>query len=161
MRGKRGMSTQRYRINSPAIVHDVIDNEVVVIDFNTGSYYSLEGAGASLWSMVAAGSTLPQIVECFAGWTGKEGDVMESAVERFLGELESEGLIVQETDTAFAEERSSPEILPMRTAAFTGFSFQKFSDMNQLLLLDPIHEVDAAGWPHQPADSTATERRPR
>jgi hypothetical protein len=25
---------------------------------------------------------------------------------------------------------------------------QKYSDMQDLLLLDPIHEVDEMGWPH-------------
>ena len=139
----------------------MIDNEVVVIDFNTGSYYSLEGAGASLWCMVAGGSTVPHITESFAGWIGKNGDELDNAVRSFLGELESEGLIVPETGPAITETRTPLDIPPIPVGAFTGFSFQKFSDMNQLLLLDPIHEVDAAGWPHRPADSTATEGRPR
>jgi hypothetical protein len=26
---------------------------------------------------------------------------------------------------------------------------QKFTDMQELLLLDPIHEVDERGWPHR------------
>jgi hypothetical protein len=27
---------------------------------------------------------------------------------------------------------------------------QKFTDMQDLLLLDPIHEVDESGWPRVP-----------
>jgi hypothetical protein len=33
---------------------------------------------------------------------------------------------------------------------------QRFSDMQGLLLVDPIHEVDDTGWPHtQPGASPA------
>ena len=28
---------------------------------------------------------------------------------------------------------------------------ERFTDMQELLLLDPIHEVDDTGWPHTPA----------
>jgi hypothetical protein len=28
-------------------------------------------------------------------------------------------------------------------------SFEKYSDMQEMLLLDPIHEVSEAGWPHK------------
>ena len=37
----------------------------------------------------------------------------------------------------------------------TQFEFpiiEKFTDMQELLLLDPIHEVDEKGWPHQAAE---------
>jgi Coenzyme PQQ synthesis protein D (PqqD) len=155
------MSGQRYRVNSPAVVHDIIDHEVVVIDFNTGSYYSLEGASASLWSMVAGGSSVTDIVEHFGAWNSNDGAEMETVVMNFLGQLEAETLIVEESDNGIAGTALQVDTAPIRAGAFTGFSWQKFSDMNQLLLLDPIHEVDAAGWPHQPSDASVTDGRQR
>jgi hypothetical protein len=29
--------------------------------------------------------------------------------------------------------------------------FEKFTDMEAMLLLDPVHDVDDEGWPHMPA----------
>jgi hypothetical protein len=28
----------------------------------------------------------------------------------------------------------------------------RFDDMQEMLLLDPIHDVAETGWPHRPAD---------
>ena len=33
---------------------------------------------------------------------------------------------------------------------FTNPVLEKFTDMAELLLLDPIHEVDDSGWPNKP-----------
>jgi hypothetical protein len=33
-------------------------------------------------------------------------------------------------------------------AAFEPPLLEKFTDMEDLLLLDPVHEVDGRGWPH-------------
>jgi hypothetical protein len=38
------------------------------------------------------------------------------------------------------ERQSEPYLKP---------SFEKYSDMQEMLLLDPIHEVSEVGWPHQ------------
>ena len=40
------------------IVHETIDGETVVINLDSGSYYSLEGSGADLWSRLLAGESL-------------------------------------------------------------------------------------------------------
>jgi hypothetical protein len=34
----------------------------------------------------------------------------------------------------------------------------KYTDMQELLLLDPIHEVDASGWPKLPDDDRDSGR---
>jgi hypothetical protein len=39
--------------------------------------------------------------------------------------------------------------------AFSPPVLQKFSDMQELLLVDPIHEVKAEGWPLTKSQSTA------
>jgi hypothetical protein len=155
------MLNKRYRINSPAIVHDLIDHEVVVIDFNTGSYYSFEGASAALWSMVAEESSLVEIIERFGGRNENGSSELKTAVTNFLGQLVLENLIMEESgDGSTGLTVPRPEA-PIDATSFTGFRFQKFSDMNQLLLLDPIHDVTTAGWPHLPADASVTDGRQR
>ena len=38
----------RFRINRPRVVYEVMDDEVVIIDFDTGNYYSLEKVAADI-----------------------------------------------------------------------------------------------------------------
>ena len=44
-----------HRINSPPITHQVIDGEVILVNVETGVYYSLRDAGAEIWGLVERG----------------------------------------------------------------------------------------------------------
>src|SRR4051812_39702151 len=37
------------RINSPKVIHQVFDTEVVVVNLETGNYYSVTGSGIEAW----------------------------------------------------------------------------------------------------------------
>lgn len=145
----------RFRINKPRVVHETIDNEVVLIDFDTGNYYSLDGVGADVWDLVERGATLRQIFEAMAcRYDGDHGNV-GAAVQQFMAELLRENLIVTGTteventqDLAPGDETGQQVEKPRFRAPF----LQKYSDMQELLLLDPIHEVDETGWPGVPPD---------
>jgi hypothetical protein len=47
----------RYALNQPRVVGEVIDGEVMVINLDTGVYYSVTGAGAAVWPMLVGGAT--------------------------------------------------------------------------------------------------------
>ena len=34
-----------FRINSPTVVHEIIDGEAVIVNMKNGSYYSVDGVG--------------------------------------------------------------------------------------------------------------------
>lgn len=62
-------------------------------------------------------------------------------------ELVTEGLLVTGEAAAVAPE--SPPAAPVgERPPFVRPILQKYTDMADLLLLDPIHEVDEQGWPH-------------
>ena len=48
--------TRRFRVNSPRVMHETIEGEVIVIDLTTGSYYSLRDASAEIWREIEAGA---------------------------------------------------------------------------------------------------------
>ena len=50
-----------YRVNSPTVVSETVDREVVMIHLDTGNYYSLRSTGASIWSRVDRGATVASI----------------------------------------------------------------------------------------------------
>ena len=43
------------KVNAPRMVHETVDDEVIVIDLATGAYYSLAGSAAHIWALIAAG----------------------------------------------------------------------------------------------------------
>jgi hypothetical protein len=128
----------RYRINSSGVIHETIDDEVVIINLDKGHYYSLDGCGAWIWRALVAGLSPAAIVDAFAGDQGAIG----SGLSELIAELEAEGLIVTADAGDVTVELEAP------TAPFEAVKLQRYSDMEELLLLDPIHEVDEQGWPH-------------
>ena len=139
-------SAERFRVNTPKVVHETIDGEVVIIHLDTGCYYSLDGVGAVIWDRLDHGATVGET----GAWLGQHYPAaqVEAAglVVRLAGELQTEDLIVPLNDPSpAAAERAEPGApLP---ASFQPPVLRKHTDMQDLLLLDPIHEVDETGWP--------------
>jgi hypothetical protein len=46
--------------------------------------------------------------------------------------------------------------MPMLPGAFQPPTLESYNDMQDLLLLDPIHDVDDMGWPQKAPDAQAT-----
>lgn len=143
----------RIRINIPQVVHETIDGETVILNLDNGNYYSLVGTGAHIWDYVEKGATVKDIIErLYRDYEAGREDI-ESEVNKFLSELMKEDLTTSNgADTFHSLETSNDQV---ETAAegkkpnFTAPVLNKYTDMQDLLLLDPIHEVDEqAGWPN-------------
>jgi hypothetical protein len=142
-------SLARFRANTPAVSHETIDGEVIMIHFDTGSYYSLDGAGAVLWGLIEAGATADEIVHGLVARFDGDHATIRVAVQALLADLAEEGLIVRDDAAAPAEAPELTGALPTNGTrpAFVAPALQKYTDMQELLLLDPVHEVDDRGWP--------------
>lgn len=137
-----------FRVNTPRVVHQTIDGETVIIDFDTGAYFSTDGTGAAIWEEIARNSTCGDVVELLsARYAGQRADI-ERAVADFLKELEGESLVVPCEPGSAAGPHALPHAPdPAALPAFRAPVLRKYTDMQELLLLDPIHEVDEQGWP--------------
>jgi Coenzyme PQQ synthesis protein D (PqqD) len=147
--------TTRFRVNSPNVIHETIEGEVILIDLKTGTYYSLRDAGAAVWQAIEQGAGEDGIAaELRSRYSASEGEIHD-AVRQLLGELEREGLVR-------ADEAEPGAVTPPVSAngaarlPFAAPVLEKHTDMQDLILLDPVHEVGAAGWPHPaPPDEAA------
>ncbi len=141
-------TTRSYKINIPRITSQTIDDEVIIIDLQNGNYYSLTQAGAGVWSGIEDNRFSDEIAAGVAARYGGEPEIIKNSIEQFLDTLLSEELIVvnesrEIDDFAAALPAAASNGLPL----FAPPSLQKYTDMQDLLLLDPIHEVDETGWP--------------
>jgi hypothetical protein len=134
-----------FTVNEPDVVHETFDDEVVIINLRSGNYYSLLGSAEFVWNCLSKNYVVNAVVEdmkvLFSGYT----ESLAGDIERFVDSLLDEKLIVIKgekgdcnTKTITSVEAKIPYIPP---------ALSRFTDMQELLLLDPIHEVDDQGWP--------------
>lgn len=150
------MAVEHYfRINSPKIVHEIVDGEAVIINMDLGYYYSADKTGAFIWEQISNGASDREVCRSVAGRYEGEGGQIEGAVRQFLAELLREDLIVTATAPVPVEGRGpeGTETEGSDKPLFVPPTLNKYTDMEYLLLLDPIHEVDESGWPNTITDT--------
>jgi len=140
--------SKRFRINHPDVISEVIDGEAIIVNLETGAYYSLQGVGAHIWEAVTAGATHDEVASTLIARYSGEPSAIRAAVDGLIDELTHEALIVVTAETNGAESSTLPNA-PAAGARppFEAPALQKYTDMADLLLLDLIHEVDERGWP--------------
>jgi hypothetical protein len=145
----------RVIINGSQIVSEIIDGEAILINLDTGKYYSLQDAGADIWAAVQEGVRIDKMLDDLAAKYAGERDAIQSSVLSLLNEMREEDLIATQEAPAGDDVGpvadaggEAPERIPFEAPVL-----QKYTDMQDLLLLDPIHEVDASGWPKTVGDA--------
>ncbi len=142
------ISTQRFRICRPQVVDEIFEDELVIINLKSGSYYSLDPIGSVVWQELDRQATADDIVDRLAGRYEAERTVLEQAVDELIGELRTEELIQAADGNSDPRESMDGEAATdTPRGPFAKPVLSKYTDMQDLLLLDPIHEVDESGWP--------------
>lgn len=142
------MSATRFRIDAENVVHEEVDGELIAIDLTGGSYYSLSGSGPAIWALLVPGAAEAEICNALVARFDADPETIRSEVSALLEKL-------LESKLAVAAE-NVPEGPPVDNSRggekppFEPPRFERYTDMKDYFLLDPIHEVDPAGWP-QPA----------
>ena len=148
---------KRYGHHENHVVHEDFGDEVVAIHLKNGIYYSLGGSGRFIWNLFKINpdeSTIHKSV--YQSFTGHEPD-MKASVSAFIEELLKEDLIrvMEKTpENPVSNQVSGPDEVnitapPAEKKPFTAPVLSIYSDQKELLLLDPIHEVDDLGWPEK------------
>jgi len=124
-------------INRPSVIFDTQGDETVVIDLGTGHYFRLDAASTRLWQHFEQ-AVAPEALLA----ASENRDAFEPEVDRIVDELVTGGLLRPPTDG----EPVSAGVAPW---TFDGFRLEEFTDLEDILGLDPIHEVDTErGWPY-------------
>jgi hypothetical protein len=142
------VSETRFRIDAENVVHEMVDGEVIAIDLGNGSYYSLAGSAPAIWDLLARGATESEICDALAARFDADAETIRGEVSTLLAKLRESGLVVS-TDEVATEplaEGDGGSKLP-----FEPPRLERYTDMKDYFLLDPIHEVDSAGWPRPAA----------
>lgn len=137
-----------YQVNRPDVVMESFGGETVLVQMKSGNYYSLRGSAPLIWDLIDQGSSVEDAgTFLLASHAGNEEEV-RSSVRNLVDELVAESLIVPVASApSAASSKTSASVEP--GAPFELPVLERYTDMQELLFLDPIHDVDESGWPHR------------
>jgi hypothetical protein len=120
------------------------EDEIVVVHFGTGIYYSLLGSAAEVWRGLMASMSVTDIVRMLAPDAGVPPAAFAASVHALVETLLQCGIIQQVPGEAAGAWLPSPA----PAEGWQSPQLEQFADMQELLLLDPVHDTTNAGWPY-------------
>jgi hypothetical protein len=144
-----------FSVNAPAVACQIMDGEAILIHFDRGDYFSVTGSGAFLLELLERGLPSAQLTHELSWSFELELERAQQVVNEFLAQLLDEALVVANVDApsapitpaiAVASAAGSNGALGARSP-FEPPRLVKYSDLQDLLVLDPIHDVVLGGWP--------------
>jgi hypothetical protein len=124
------------------LAHDQIGDEVLILDMHSGNYYNLNATAAQLWNALRHTPTLAQLVDFAQRSFIGDREEIAMDVSAWACDLQHEKLVVALPETTSILHSITPAV------PFVKPHTEKFTDLQDFMLMDPIHEVDAdQGWP--------------
>ncbi len=136
-------TNQSYKLFNKKILSETVNGETLIVNLEVGHYFTLQGIGSFIWQLLLHGLSVEKISALIVNQGNCDTRRVASDIDAFIAELVQEKLIrpCAQPANAFIEQIDesvlggfSPDGSYMKTA------FQKFTDMEALLLADPIHE---------------------
>ncbi len=146
-------SQKSYQINRANVVYEIFENEVVIINLDNGNYYSYDGIGTEIWNQLTQEITIDRISQSLSDiYPSIHLDDLKTIINKSITDLDRENLLIssetknnQEIIESFKsnqDNRGNNNNIKMPT-------LQRFTDMQDFLLVDPIHEIDYEKWPEK------------
>ncbi|GHV57727.1 hypothetical protein FACS1894182_07370 [Bacteroidia bacterium] len=132
-----------YSINKKKMFCDIADNFAIVINSETGIYYGINNFGTSVFEYLLRGSSPEAILDELNKLPGVPADI-EQRLAAFIEELKAKEIIIEGAETVKNEIAINPEFA---SADEFKLEVSEYADAQELLLADPIHDVDEElGW---------------
>jgi hypothetical protein len=125
----------RLRTDSENVAARVIEGEAIMIHLGTGVYYSMDRAGATMWTLLDSGHSLEETARILSERYGEGFDRVLGDVQMLAVRLVEEGLALPDAERAAGDrpavDGGSPEV-PYETPRL-----ERYDDLGALLALDP------------------------
>jgi len=131
-----------YKLNESKMFADVTNNVAIIINSETGIYYAINNCGSVVFQAILDGCSKQSIVENLKKIANCPADI-EQKLNSFIDELSKREIIVEGEQTskvpAFDEAVITKDNFEMKVS--------EYADAQEMLLADPIHDVDEEeGW---------------
>jgi hypothetical protein len=130
----------------PNVIHEELEGEFIIINLDTGVYFSMNAVGAKIWRGLLQRAPESSIVDNLTRTFGGDPSI-GGAVKAFLESLLQAKLIQPTSNPGTLVDEGAGSV-PAPGTTFIAPVLEQYQDMRDLLLLDPIHDVnEATGWP--------------
>jgi hypothetical protein len=134
-----------YAVNK-RIVADDFGEETVLINVEKGLYFSMQGSATEIWRAFDAPQYRSQAVSTMSrDLSAADHHAIDAIVQSMI---EHDLLVEAEVE---GDAGGQAKLFSFAATAFTAPVLGVFSDLAELIAIDPVHEVDEnAGWPVRP-----------
>lgn len=130
-----------YRIDEPKIAVEDFDGEFVVLNLESGQYFSFADSSALVWKALSSGLTVQELISALDNNSARAEEI-----KTFCKKIIEAGLLVPCTSI---EAATNNELSALIAASSGPLIIEAYDDLAALLVADPIHDVEReAGWPH-------------
>lgn len=135
-----------YKLNEVDLSKEIFENEAVIINIPSGKYYSVNGeSGVSVIQLLENPINKEQIFNYLIGIYDCESTDLKNQIKVFIEILLDEKIILEVTENTNIIPNITQNIKP-----FTNLRLEIYDDMQELIELDPVHDVKSAkGWPNK------------
>jgi len=133
-----------FKIDDLRVISEVLDGEAIIIDLKSGTYYSLNETASVLWEKIKSQHSTEDIIKSFVNQYTADIVEIEKSIEEIVDFLKADSLIF-EAETV--ESAHPKELVEVSKKPFIKPEIVRYEDMQEMLLADPIHDVDKFGWP--------------
>ncbi len=130
-----------YKFQNSTFDLEDFSHEIVIINTETGSYYTISGSAVSVIRWFFSPISDHQVVQLIENTFPNE--VFEATT--FVDWLKEQGLIYA-VETS-EDKKEGQNLVNNNTIVFNQWVYSRFDDMSDLIRLDPIHDVSEKGWP--------------
>lgn len=75
------------------VVWNKVESDIVILNLESGTYFSLGGVGCRFWELIAEGASQEQVVQRLIAEYEVEAAQLESDLDALLRDLSTEGLV--------------------------------------------------------------------
>jgi hypothetical protein len=142
----------RFRL-APEIISETFDDgESIVVNLENGFYFSLNQVGGEMFALLSKGTPVGEVGRLLAERYEEDAATTTAETASFAVRLLEEGLVVASVSEAPGTNGAghAPPLSPLSSpppAAYEPPTLTSYTDMQDLLLADPIHDFNETGWP--------------
>lgn len=128
-----------YEVVEPSAIYEYIAGEVLALNLQTGIYIQMKQLSAELFYAVATGKSSEMVLDSAlnAGYSEAQTGEFDTHYSNWV----ALGLL----QVAHNNQHSSTE--PFLLAPGLQFSEERWDDLSDLIMMDPVHDVSPQGWP--------------
>ena len=128
-----------YEVIEPSAINEYIDGEVLALNLQTGIYVQMKQLSAELFYAVATGRSTEMVRHAAlnAGYSEAQITDFDSCYSNWV----ALGLL------QIARHAQLPNTEPLSLIPGLQFSEERWDDLSELIMMDPVHDVSPQGWP--------------